>query len=118
MAKQTLTQRVEYLEDCYAAIDGKLGKLDYDVNNGMSDRIAAALMKHQEEEWNRERDVRLKEAEEQLAKNREYGEKRDAEQATQMKRMEIKTKLWAALIPSGITAAGIIIVALLARGGP
>ena len=118
MAKQTLTQRVEYLEDCYAAIDGKLGKLDYDVNNGMSDRIAAALMKHQEEEWNRERDVRLKEAEEQLAKNREYGEKRDADQAAQLHRMEIKTKLWSAIVPAAITAIGIVVVTLLTRGGP
>ena len=118
MAKQTLTQRVSSLEEWLECIDTKLLKLDYDVNNGMSERIAAALVKHQQEQWQIERDRRLKEAEDQLAKNREYGEKRDAEQATQMKRMEIKTKLWSAIVPAGITAIGIVVVTLLTRGGP
>jgi len=124
VVKPTLTTRVKRLEDCFEErgealerIDDKLKKLDYDVNNGMGDRISRALMEHQEKQWQAERDRRLKEAEEQLSRNREYGEKRDAEQARQMKTMEIKTKLWAAVVPAAITVVGIITVALLTRGG-
>ena len=124
MARVTVAQlatRLDKLEESVpgelAKVNSRLDKLDFDVNNGMSDRIAAALVKHQEEQWQKERDTRLEEAETQLALNREYGEKRDADQTAQLRHLEIKTKLWSAVVPAVITAIGIVVVALFTGGG-
>ena len=77
MAKETLTSRVDRLEECFeerskvlGEINGKLEKLDYDVNNGMSTRIATAVTTAFREE-------RREEREREVEQNRIMGEHKD-----------------------------------------
>ena len=81
MAKETLTTRVTHLEGCYGEIEKSLVKLDYDINNGMSDRLAtaisSALREEQERERKLDRDERTLQLEEQKVANETMGRKKD-----------------------------------------
>lgn len=125
-----ITKQVEHLEGCYAdlneevaetkqAVTGVISDIDRLrqemaeqtrwLKNGLGDKIANSvrdgLMKHQHEEWEREREERRLQLEEQRLKNAEIGARKDRAARDQDRR----TKIMIAIIPvvSGLLMVGI-----------
>jgi len=125
-----IAKQVEHLEGCYAdlneevsetkqAVTGVISDIDRLrqemaeqtrwLKNGLGDKIANSvrdgLMKHQHEEWEREREERRLQLEEQRLKNAEIGARKDRAARDQDRR----TKIMIAIIPvvSGLLMVGI-----------
>lgn len=96
----------------------EIEKLKAWMGNGLSEKMAnmiAHAMTGVQNQWLKE----LFEA--QRNENREYGKRRDEERTAEaeaaQKAQDRKMKFWSIIIPSFISAGGIIAVALIARGG-
>lgn len=117
MAKITLTQRVDSLEGCYASLTDDMEGVKEEVmkmtkwlQNGLGEKIASsvttAVKEYQQEQWEREREERKLQLEEQRIKNAEIGQEKDA-----------KLKMWGIII--SVLNGGFIITLLsymLTRG--
>ena len=88
MAKATLDSRVEELEGCVCelkdglkAVADEVHEIDKYLHNGFGDRLGekvkAALVAHQAELWQREREERELRIKEKELADREYGRARD-----------------------------------------
>lgn len=121
---RTNTQRIERLEDCYRELKeevaGEFVKLKDWMANGFSGKqawiITVKLAEHQAREWEREREERRLQLEEQKEANRLYGQQRDAERLAVQAKADHRTKILIACISVGGPALTAIVTWLLTRG--
>lgn len=87
--------------------------------NGFSEKVAGIitvkLAEYQAAQWEREREERRLQLEEQKEANRAYGEKRDAERAIQQAAADRKSRMHIALVAPLASIATAVIMWLLTR---
>lgn len=106
------TVAIENIRKAIAALREEIqerdSKLREWMGNGISEKIAKIagsliienMAAMEEKRWEREREERRLQLEEQIEKNREYGAKRDAEAAEREKEREHRTKRTIAIVGS------------------